>query len=228
MSEPPSADTSAASQEAGAATATSNGTPAPNPAPASAPAPPGHYQSVGPGWGFIVPEGGGGEANASSATPGNDTDASKGWGEHGPSQAPQQATVSAAGAGGKAGGSTYSGEGTTDRTNLIVNYLPNEIDDMGLRELFQDFGQVESARVIREKGSGRSLGYGFVKYKDPQSADSAILTRNGHQVYGKRIKVSVARPASEEHKHTKLYVANLPHVRPSLPPSLPTSLPASP
>lgn len=80
------------------------------------------------------------------------------------------------------------------------------------QDLFTEFGAIESARVIKERGSGKSLGYGFIKYQYPEDAEKAVLSRNGYALGGKRIKVSVARPASDDIKNCKLYVANLPQV----------------
>lgn len=50
------------------------------------------------------------------------------------------------------------------RTNLIVNYLPQNMTQEELRSLFSSIGEIESAKLIRDKVAGHSLGYGFVNY----------------------------------------------------------------
>uniref|UniRef100_A0A4W6CAL2 RRM domain-containing protein n=1 Tax=Lates calcarifer TaxID=8187 RepID=A0A4W6CAL2_LATCA len=62
-----------------------------------------------------------------------------------------------------------------------------------LRSLFSSIGEVESAKLIRDKVAGHSLGYGFVNYLNPSDADRAISTLNGLRLQSKTIKVSYAR-----------------------------------
>ena len=77
-----------------------------------------------------------------------------------------------------------------DRTNLIINYLPQNMSDMELYSLFAECGSIQSAKIMRDKSSGYSFGYGFVQYEDPRAASAAIETLNGMQVApNKRIKV---------------------------------------
>lgn len=66
------------------------------------------------------------------------------------------------------------------------------------------------AKVVRDKQTRKSLGYGFVKYLAKESAENAIRCKNGLMMGNKTIKVSYARPASEDIKNCKLYVTNLP------------------
>lgn len=100
--------------------------------------------------------------------------------------------------------------GEVDRCNLIINYLPQDIDDTGLSILFADMGEVVTAKVVRDKGTKKNLGYGFVKFADESSAQRALHTKNGMIVGSKKLKVSVARPQSEDIKNCKIYVTNLP------------------
>ena len=76
-----------------------------------------------------------------------------------------------------------------DRTNLIINYLPQAMTDNELYSMFITVGQIVSAKIMRDKSSGYSYGYGFVHYQSPQDASKAIATLNGLQVSNKRIKV---------------------------------------
>ena len=82
-----------------------------------------------------------------------------------------------------------------DDANLYVGYLPSTVDDEGLIRLFQPFGQVEDAKVIKDRLTGASKGYGFVKYADPASATAAVGHMNGYRLEGRVLAVRVAGPA---------------------------------
>ncbi|XP_077417568.1 ELAV-like protein 1a isoform X3 [Vanacampus margaritifer] len=96
------------------------------------------------------------------------------------------------------------------KTNLIVNYLPQGMSQDDLRNLFSSVGEVESAKLIRDKVGGHSLGYGFVNYVNPSDAERAIESLNGLRLHSKTIKVSYARPSSDTIKDANLYITNLP------------------
>ncbi|XP_038129967.1 ELAV-like protein 1a isoform X4 [Cyprinodon tularosa] len=96
------------------------------------------------------------------------------------------------------------------KTNLIVNYLPQSMTQDELRSLFNSIGEVESAKLVRDKMAGHSLGYGFVNYLNPSDAERAISTLNGLRLQSKTIKVSYARPSSETIKDANLYISGLP------------------
>ncbi|CAH1393239.1 unnamed protein product [Nezara viridula] len=96
------------------------------------------------------------------------------------------------------------------KTNLIVNYLPQTMTQEEIRSLFSSIGDVESCKLIRDKVTGQSLGYGFVNYHRPEDAEKAINTLNGLRLQNKTIKVSFARPSSEAIKGANLYVSGLP------------------
>ncbi|TWW53333.1 ELAV-like protein 1 isoform X1 [Takifugu rubripes] len=102
------------------------------------------------------------------------------------------------------------GEGKDAKTNLIVNYLPQNMSQEELRSLFSSIGEVESAKLIRDKIAGHSLGYGFVNYVTPSDAERAINTLNGLRLQSKNIKVSYARPSSDTIKDANLYISGLP------------------
>merc|ERR1712241_1470679 len=96
------------------------------------------------------------------------------------------------------------------KTNLIVNYLPQTMTQEEIRSLFSSIGEVESWKLIRDKVTGQSLGYGFVNYQRQEDAAKAIQTLNGLRLQNKTIKVSFARPSSEAIKGANLYVSGLP------------------
>lgn len=97
-------------------------------------------------------------------------------------------------------------------SNLIVNYIPPSFTDEQLSDLFAPFGTVESAKIVKEKPTQKSLGYGFVKFPTAEQAEKAIQALNGKQLEGKRLKVAIARPQGVGDKNCNLYVAGLePH-----------------
>ncbi len=99
-----------------------------------------------------------------------------------------------------AGGATQAGLGATvvkptkeiDDTNLYIGYLPPTLEDDGLISLFSPFGDIVMAKVIKDRVTGLSKGYGFVKYADIQMANNAIASMNGYRLEGRTIAVRVA------------------------------------
>ncbi len=79
-------------------------------------------------------------------------------------------------------------------TKLFVGSLPWGVDDQALEDLFKDFGAVLSAKVIMDRDSGRSKGFGFVEFEDDAAAKAAIDKLNGTDLQGRTIVVSEARP----------------------------------
>lgn len=79
-------------------------------------------------------------------------------------------------------------------TKLFVGSLPWAIDDAKLEELFAEFGQVVSAKVIIDRDSNRSKGFGFVEFDDDAAAKAAIDKLNNSEMNGRTIVVNEARP----------------------------------
>jgi len=79
-------------------------------------------------------------------------------------------------------------------TKLFVGSLPWGVDDQALEDLFKEFGAVASAKVIMDRDSGRSKGFGFVEFEDDAAAKAAIDKLNGSDLQGRTIVVSEARP----------------------------------
>ncbi len=77
---------------------------------------------------------------------------------------------------------------------LYVSNLAFAMSDSGLEELFGSVGQVVSAKVITDRDSGRSKGFGFVEMSTEAEAAAAIEKLNGTDVLGRTIGVSEARP----------------------------------
>tara|TARA_B100001250_G_scaffold190186_1_gene163333 strand:- start:2992 stop:3237 length:246 start_codon:yes stop_codon:yes gene_type:complete len=80
--------------------------------------------------------------------------------------------------------------------DIYVGNLPWSVDDKELEELFSEYGDVESAKVIKYKDSNRSKGFGFVEMDD-QSAAKAIEALEGHELEGRPLKVNQSRGKSE-------------------------------
>lgn len=80
---------------------------------------------------------------------------------------------------------------------LFVGGLPWSVTDQELNDLFAQHGQVVSAKVITDKFTGRSKGFGFVEYSDDASADAAIKALNETEIQGRKVVVNEARPLEE-------------------------------
>lgn len=102
------------------------------------------------------------------------------------------------------------GMGEESPTNLIINYLPQILSDEEFRSIFNSIGPIKSAKIIRDKVTGYSSGFGFIDYERAQDADRAIQALNGLQVQHKTIKVSKSRSGGENIKGANLYVSRLP------------------
>lgn len=81
--------------------------------------------------------------------------------------------------------------------NLFVGNLSYDTTEDTLRTLFAEFGQIESARLITDRYSGRSKGFAFVEMSTEQAAEEAIGGLNSRQVDGREIKVEKANPRPE-------------------------------
>lgn len=79
---------------------------------------------------------------------------------------------------------------------LYVGNLSYEVTEDELSQLFGQCGQVREARVIKDKQTGRSKGFGFVEMENDEEADSAINRMKGHDLKGRPIMVDLARERS--------------------------------
>jgi len=82
--------------------------------------------------------------------------------------------------------------------NLMVNYIPTNIDGPAFRQIFQQYGPTESARIVFDRETNSSKGYGFVKYRYASSAARAIQNLNGYAVENKRLKVAYSNQAEAQ------------------------------
>ena len=81
--------------------------------------------------------------------------------------------------------------------NIYVSNLGFSVQDEDLKEYFAEYGEVTSAKVITDKFTNRSRGFGFVEMSDNAAAEKAIKELNGAVVEGRSISVTVARPREE-------------------------------
>jgi RNA recognition motif-containing protein len=77
--------------------------------------------------------------------------------------------------------------------NMYVSNLSFHTNDDDLRKLFEPFGQVSSAKVISDRETGRSRGFGFVEMDSSTDANQAISKLNGKEIEGRFISVTIAR-----------------------------------
>jgi len=77
-----------------------------------------------------------------------------------------------------------------------VGSLPWSVDDRQLEEAFENHGTVVSAKVIRDRDTGRSRGFGFVEMENSTEASSAISALNNSEFKGRNIVVNEAKPRS--------------------------------
>ena len=82
--------------------------------------------------------------------------------------------------------------------NIYVSNLGFAVQDAELSQLFAGYGQVSSAKVILDKFTSQSRGFGFVEMPDDAAANTAIAELNGKTVDGRAIKVTEARPREEK------------------------------
>lgn len=78
--------------------------------------------------------------------------------------------------------------------NIYVNNLSDNVTEDDLKDAFENFGQVVSVNIIKDKFSGVSRGFGFVEMQSNDEAKSAIEGLNGTELKGKNVNVNEARP----------------------------------
>src|SRR5579872_4739469 len=78
--------------------------------------------------------------------------------------------------------------------NIFVGNLSYGTTEESVRSLFEQYGTVERAKVVTDRETGESKGFGFVEMTDDAAADKAIASMNGHEVTGRALTVNEARP----------------------------------
>jgi len=81
--------------------------------------------------------------------------------------------------------------------NMYVGNLAFSVNEDDLKEAFSPFGEIESIKIIKDKYSGQSSGFGFVEMPSNSEADKAIKALNGSEMKGRAMKVNQAKPRGE-------------------------------
>jgi RNA recognition motif-containing protein len=81
--------------------------------------------------------------------------------------------------------------------NIYVGNIPWDLTDEELKKAFEAHGQVSTAKIIMDKFTGKSRGFGFVEMPEKSEAETAISSLNGKDLKGREIVVNEARPRKE-------------------------------
>ena len=81
--------------------------------------------------------------------------------------------------------------------NIYVSNLSFNVADEDLHDFFAEYGEISSAKIIKDKFTGRSRGFGFVEMPNDEQAQKAIQELDGALVEGRNINVTVAKPREE-------------------------------
>ena len=81
--------------------------------------------------------------------------------------------------------------------NIYVGNLSWSMTDEDLNALFAEYGTVTSAKILKEKNTGRSKGFGFVEMEDDEAAKTAIATLNESEIQGRKLIVNESQPRPE-------------------------------
>ena len=82
--------------------------------------------------------------------------------------------------------------------NIYVGNLSYNATEETVRQAFESFGQVISVRIIKDKHTGQSKGFGFVEMLEQSQGQAAIKSLNGKELLGKQISVNEARPRADQ------------------------------
>ncbi|CAI9677821.1 RNA-binding protein [Elizabethkingia anophelis] len=82
--------------------------------------------------------------------------------------------------------------------NIFISNINYSVKESQLEELFASYGAIQSAKIIMDRETGRSRGFGFVEMLNNDEANTAIESLNGALFQGKNLNVSEARPKEEK------------------------------
>ncbi|BBB32707.1 conserved hypothetical protein [Thermotomaculum hydrothermale] len=78
--------------------------------------------------------------------------------------------------------------------SIYVGNLPYNTQESDLREVFEAHGNVDNVKIIRDRETGRSRGFGFVEMSTEEETNAAITALNGSDLGGRNLKVSLSKP----------------------------------
>ncbi|KAA6389796.1 MAG: putative ELAV like protein 2/3/4 [Streblomastix strix] len=91
---------------------------------------------------------------------------------------------------------------------LIMNFLPQQVTNEDVHGLFSQFGTIVNIKIIRDKGTGLCVGYGFIEFARAEEAAMAIRLGNGRELGSKRVKVWYSRKPTPDMKGSNVYLQN--------------------
>ncbi len=83
--------------------------------------------------------------------------------------------------------------------NIYVGNINFKMDEDSLRQVFEEYGEVGTVKIITDKMTGKSKGFGFVEMEDDREANEALKQVNGAEVMGKALVVNEARPKTQSY-----------------------------
>lgn len=86
--------------------------------------------------------------------------------------------------------------------NLYIGNLDYSVKEEQLQKIFEEFGEVISTKIITDKFTGRSKGFGFVEMENDEEAKAAISALNGKMINNREISVNEARPKTENDNYS--------------------------
>jgi len=89
--------------------------------------------------------------------------------------------------------------------NIYVGNLSYKMTDEDLRKLFGGFGAVSESKIVIDRETGRSKGFGFVEMPNQSEGDEAIKQLDGKEIDGRNIKVNVAKPKEDRPRRSQRY-----------------------
>jgi len=81
--------------------------------------------------------------------------------------------------------------------NIYVGNLSYTLEESALQDAFAEFGEVSSVKILSDRETGRSRGFGFVEMPNQAEGEAAVAALNGKDVGGRALKVNEARPREE-------------------------------
>lgn len=87
--------------------------------------------------------------------------------------------------------------------NIYVSNLSFNVQDEDLKQFFTPYGEVTSAKIITDRESGRSRGFGFVEMSDEAASRTAIAELNGSSIDSRTISVAEAKPREEKPRNNR-------------------------
>jgi RNA recognition motif-containing protein len=92
--------------------------------------------------------------------------------------------------------------------NIYVANVPFKASQEDLKELFEEYGEVSSAKIILDKDTQKSRGFAFVEMPDDSEANNAVDALNGYNFLGKELVVNEARPKTAEPRSSGNFKSN--------------------